>query len=309
MSTANLDDTLESVRRFNRFYTQFVGALDADFLGTTLTLPEARVLFEIARAADPVAADIQSALAIDGGYLSRILARFEDRGWISRPRAESDGRRRPIILTQAGFEAFTEIDGRQRERVAQNLAPLTRYQRDDLSAALNTARFLLAGAGAPRAFTLRPFREGDMGMIIARQSLLYREVYGWGPEIEINIGESATNFLRGFKPGREQCWIAQVDGVMAGSVLLTDEREGLSRLRLLYVEPSARGLGIGNALVAACLTLAREVGYRAMTLWTHTVLESARRIYAGHGFRIVETHTHTLFGPPVQSETWRKDLA
>jgi GNAT superfamily N-acetyltransferase len=147
-----------------------------------------------------------------------------------------------------------------------------------------------------------------MGLIAARQSILYREVYGWGPQIEIIEGEVTTAFLRDFKPGREQCCVAEVDGVLAGSIFVTDEGDGLSRLRLLYVEPFARGLGIGDALVGACVAFAREVGYREMTLWTHTILGSARRIYAAYGFEIVDTYTHEEFGEPVQSETWRLDL-
>jgi GNAT superfamily N-acetyltransferase len=148
-----------------------------------------------------------------------------------------------------------------------------------------------------------------MGLIAARQSILYREVYGWGAPIEVNIGEVTAAFLHNFKPGREHCWVAEVGGAMAGSIFLTDEGDGLCRLRLLYVEPFARGLGIGNALVTTCLRFARDIGYREMTLWTHTVLTSARRIYAAHGFGVVDTHTHAMFGPPVQSETWRLTLA
>ena len=160
----------------------------------------------------------------------------------------------------------------------------------------------------PRAFTLRAFRPGDMGMIAARQAILYREVYGWGPKIEVIEGEVTAAFLRDFKPGREQCWVAEVDGAMVGSIFLTDEGDGLSRLRLLYVEPTARGMGVGEALVSTCVAFARQVGYDAMTLWTHTILTSARRIYAAHGFEIVEVQMHDEFGEPVQGETWRLDL-
>lgn len=147
-----------------------------------------------------------------------------------------------------------------------------------------------------------------MGLIASRQSLLYRETYGWGRQLEVNVGEATTEFLRDFKDGREQCWVAEIGDVLAGSIFLTDEGGGLARLRLFYVEPFARRRGIGNALVAECIAFARSVGYDAMTLWTHTVLESARRIYASYGFEIVEVKTHTTFGTPVQGETWRLDL-
>lgn len=162
---------------------------------------------------------------------------------------------------------------------------------------------------APPLFALRAFRAGDMGMIAARQSILYRAVYGWGAGLEVDIGETTTNFLRDFTPGREQCWVAEVDGAMAGSIFLTDEGDGLGRLRLLYVEPSARGMGIGDALVHTCIRFARDLGYTRMTLWTHTILESARRIYAARGFRIMEVKTHDTFGVPVQGETWELELA
>ncbi len=157
--------------------------------------------------------------------------------------------------------------------------------------------------------TIRTFRIGDLPMVAARQSLLYEASHGWGRGLEVNECEVIAAFLRNFKPGREQAWIAEVDGALAGAVLLTDEGDGMSRLRLLYVEPFARGRGIGDRLVETCIAFARAAGYRTMTLWTHTVLESARRIYAAHGFRLVSTAVHETFGAPVEGETWRLDLA
>lgn len=301
-----MDDAIQAVRGFNRFFTRFVGALDANFLGTDMSLAEARILFEIAKADAPVAADVQKALEMDAGFVSRVLARFEDRGWISRGSAP-DGRRRPISLTAEGRSTFETLDARQQAAVVRSLERLSATERADLIAALASARALLDPAPG-RGFSLRPFRCGDIGMVAARQSMLYRDVYGWGVGIEVNIAESSTAFLRDFKPGREQCWVAEVDGRLAGSVFITDEGGGLSRLRLLYVEPFARRLGVGGALVETCIAFAREVGYERMTLWTHTVLESARRIYAGCGFEIVDVHTHTEFGSPIQSETWELDL-
>jgi GNAT superfamily N-acetyltransferase len=244
---------------------------------------------------------------MDAGFISRVLARFEARGWISRTRGSSDGRQRAIAVTDAGRAMFRQIDERQHAEVIAILDRLEPSDRADLCAALRLSQTLL-DQEARHGFTLRTFRPGDMGLIAARQSILYQEVYGWGPQIEVIEGEVTTDFLRNFKPGREQCWVAEVNGVMAGSVFLTDEGDGLCRLRLLYVESFARGMGIGNALVEACLRFAREVGYQAMTLWTHTILTSARRIYAAHGFEIVETHVHEEFGAPVQSETWRLEL-
>jgi DNA-binding MarR family transcriptional regulator/GNAT superfamily N-acetyltransferase len=302
-----MNTAVASVRSFNRFFTQFVGALDPNFLGTDLTLAEARILFEIAHRDMPLASDLQAALGMDAGFVSRVLRRFEDKGWITRSRGEEDGRRRPITLTPEGRQAFDDLDRLQRTAVEAILQRLGPAQEDQLVQALATARALLE-TSTDRQFMLRTFKPGDMGMIASRQSILYRTVYGWGERIEIIEGEVTTAFLRDFKPGREQCWVAEVGGVLAGSVFLTDEGGGLSRLRLLYVEPFARGQGIGNALVDACVSFARATGYREITLWTHRILESARRIYASHGFAIVESHVHEEFGKPVESETWTLSL-
>ena len=302
-----MEDAIEAVRRFNRFYTRRVGALNARFLGADVTLPEARVLFEIVHADRPVAADLQKATDMDGGQLSRTLGRFEARGWIVRADGEADARRRPIAVTAAGREVFDLINQRQRAEVAAMLSPLAPMQQGDVVAALGAARALL-GEGPSKDFEIRTLRTGDLGLLAARQSMFYREVYGWGPGIEINIMEAATHFAAHLKPGRDQGWIAEVNGAMAGSILVTDEGDGLSRLRLLYVEAMARGRGIGEALVSTCINFAREVGYSEMMLWTHAVLTSARRIYAAHGFRLTESAWHDEFGEPVEGETWRLDL-
>jgi len=302
-----MDEAIETIRRFNRFYTRFTGVLNARFLGSDLSLAEARILFEIIHGDSPLASDLQARLDMDAGFVSRVLSRFEARGWLVRTRSSEDARQRAIAVTPAGRAIFRQIDERQHDAVVAILNRLGPTDRDDLVAALRLSQTLLERE-PDRAFTIRTFRPGDMGMIAARQSILYREIYDWGPQIEVITGEVTTNFIRDFKPGREQCWIAEVNGTMAGSVFLTDEGDGLSRLRLLYVEPFARGLGIGNALVETCLRFAREVGYSRMTLWTHTILASARRIYAAHGFECVESHYHNDFGARLRSETWEIDL-
>lgn len=302
-----MSSTISQFRRFSRFFTQFVGALDPHFGGGDMTLAEARLLYEIANRSQPLAADLQLALKMDAGFVSRVLRRFETRGWIARARGEQDARRRPITLTEAGQAAFTALDQRQNTVVGAILQRLLPPERDRLVSALTLAQGLLDPAPS-RSFTLRSFRAGDMGMIAARQAILYRETFGWSAEIEVVVGQVTTDFLRDFKPGREQCWIAEVEGMMAGSVILTDEGDGVCRLRLLYVEPFAQGLGIGHALVSACTDFAREAGYREMVLWTHTILETARRIYARHGFTISETAMHETFGMPLMGETWRLPL-
>ena len=302
-----MEDAIAAVRLFNRFYTRRVGALNQRFLGTELSLPEARLLFEIEHAEAPVASELNKLLGMDAGYTSRVLARFEARGWVTREPSEGDQRRRPIVLTRAGRAIFALINQRQRDEVREMLGSLAPAQQADLVAALGEARTLLDPT-PDRSFSIRPLRTGDLGLMTARQSAFYREAYGWGRGIELNIADTAASFLRNFKVGRDNGWIAEVAGAMAGSVLITDEGDGLCRLRLLYVEPMARGRGIGDHLVELCLSFAREVGYTAMTLWTHTVLTSARRIYAAHGFEIVDVETHDEFGEPVQGETWRLAL-
>lgn len=299
--------TIASVRRFNRFFTKYVGALNHDFLQMGMTLTEARILFEIAQQQPCFADDIQRTLDLDAGFVSRVMTRFERRRWIRRARLKADGRRWSIQLTTQGRERFQQLDRRQRDVVEQNLRRLDEAARHRLVAALDTVQALLEAKELP-AFKIRPFRAGDAGLIVSRQSILYREKYGWNSGVEVNLGEVTTNFLRNFKPGREQCWVAEVDGQMAGSVFLTDEGNGLSRLRLLYVEPAFQGRGIGEALVTTCIEFARSVGYDRMTLWTHSILTSARRIYARHGFRLVETKEHTLFGVPLCGETWVLEL-
>jgi DNA-binding MarR family transcriptional regulator/GNAT superfamily N-acetyltransferase len=302
-----MEDAIAALRRFNRFFTKFVGALDADFLGSAMSLTEARLLFEIAQAAPCVATNLQAALDLDAGFVSRILGRFESRNWIERAREAADGRRRVVVLTAEGRAQFSRLDARQRQEVQSSLTRLDTPDRHRLVSALATVETLLQG-NTPRAFTLRHFRPGDMGLIVSRQTVLYTDLYGWNSNIEVNEGAVTTAFLKNFKPGREQCWVAEIDGTMAGSIFLTDEGEGVARLRLLYVEPACQGRGVGDALVAACLEFARAVGYDRVTLWTHSILHGARRIYARHGFRLIDRQEHDMFGPVLMGETWEVPL-
>lgn len=302
------DADVTAIRRFNRFYTQTIGALDARFLGTEASMPEARLLFEIATREPVTATVLQDALGMDAGYLSRMIARFEKRGWIVRARRDDDARARDLRLTEAGRDAFAIVDQRQRSAVDDLLGTVVGQARRDLVEALTRARLLLdPTSGGP--FVIRPFRAGEAALIAARQSVLYADSHGWGREMEVIESEVTAAFLRNFNPEREQCWVAEIDGVMAGAVFVTDEGDDIARLRLLHVEPFARRRGIGDALVGECVRFARAQGYRALMLWTQTVLESARRIYAAQGFACVETAMHEHFGVPLQGETWRLELA
>ena len=300
-----MDDAVASLRAFNRFYTRFVGALDAHYMETDLSLVEARLLYEIATRERALAAELQGELGLDAGYVSRLLRRFQNRGWISRGRG-ADARQRPISLTAEGRAAFDRLDKRTREEVAGRLARLGPSDRETLVMALDTARALLSGREA--GWSIRPFRAGDLPLLASRQAVLYDEVYGWGRGMEILLCEVTASFLRDFKPGREQCWVAERAGAMAGSVLVVDAGEGIAQLRLLYTEPWARGLGIGAALVKECVEFSRAAGYQSVRLWTHNVLDSARRIYEAAGFRIIATAVHDTFGKPEQGETWELAL-
>ena len=299
-----MDDAIAAVRAFARFYTRFVGALDVHYLDSDLSLVEARLLYEIANRDAPLAAELQAELGLDAGYVSRILRRFQAEGWIVRGRG-ADARRRPISLTAAGRRVFEALDARTRAQVAGTIETLGESDRATLIEALAAARTLLGGGAAP--WHIRTFRAGDLAMIAARQSILY-EAYGWRRPMEILQGEVTTAFLRDFKPGREQCWVAERAGTMAGAILMVDAGSNVGQLRLLHVEPWARGLGIGSALVAECVAFARAAGYDVVRLWTHTVLVSARRIYEAAGFRIVATEVHHEFGKAEQGETWELAL-
>jgi DNA-binding MarR family transcriptional regulator/ribosomal protein S18 acetylase RimI-like enzyme len=299
-----MTDAVPAIRAFNRFYMRFAGALDAHYMDSELSLAEARLIYEIANRETPVATDLQAVLGLDAGYVSRMLRRFQTKGWIARGRG-SDARRRPISLTPEGRAMFDALDARTRAATAARIEGLGAADREMLVEALKAVTGLLGGGDAP--WHIRTFHTGDLAMIASRQSVLY-EPYGWKRPMEVLQGEVTTAFLRDFKPGREQCWVAERGGMMAGAIMLVDAGDGVGQLRLLHVESWARGLGIGSALVAECVKFAREAGYHTVRLWTHTVLTSARRIYEGQGFRIVETAEHREFGKAEQGEIWELSL-
>lgn len=297
-----MTDATAALRAFNRFYTRHVGALDAAYLGSDLSLAEARLLYEIEVGGTNIARTLIDSLGLDAGYASRLLKRLESRGWIERGRG-SDARQRPIALTAEGRAAFHALDKETHDHVEASIAHLTETDRRQLVGALATVAALL-GEGRSLPWQIRTFQPGDMGLITSRQSILYHEHWGWGTALEALEAEITATFLREFRPGRDQCWIAEQGGRMMGAVFCVDSGDNAAQLRLLHVEPEARGQGIGETLVRTCIAFAREAGYDRIWLWTHAVLLSARKIYAACGFRVIASEMHDEFGKAELGETW-----
>ena len=298
-------DPVAAVRRFNRFYTRAIGLLDKGYLGTSYTLTEGRVLYEIAKADGPTAKDIGAVTGLDAGYLSRILGRFERDGILVRERSASDGRSALLRLTPHGEEVFAPFDQRSAEMVEGLIGRLSSPARKRLTGAMAEVETLL-GAPAAGQVILRAHRPGDMGWVVERHAALYGREYGWGEGIEGVTARIVADFLEHRDPKRARCWIAERGGERLGCVfLVADEEPDVARLRLLLLEPAARGLGLGKRLVDECLAFARAAGYREVVLWTHAVLVAARGIYASAGFKLEKTWTHDEFGKEEVSETWR----
>lgn len=306
--SVELSDPVAAVRRFNRFYTRAIGVLEKGYLGTPYTLAEGRVLYEIARANGITAKAVGEIAGLDAGYLSRIVARLERDGVVARERSAADGRSALLRLTPHGAAVFEPFDQRSAALVEGMIGGLSSRQRRRLIAAMAEVEALL-GAPASGAVTLRLHSPGDMGWITERHGLNYAREYGWNGHIEAVTARICADFLDRYDPALERCWIAERGGERLGCVFLVkDEVPGVARLRLLMLEPAARGLGLGRRLVEECIVFARAAGYREIVLWTHAVLTAARAIYAATGFELEETWTHDDFGAPEISETWRLRL-
>lgn len=305
-------DAVAQVRYFNRFYTRLVGALDKGHLHSSFSLAETRVLYELAHGEAPTATELGRDLRLDPGYLSRMLRGFERRGLVERAPSATDGRRSHLQLTPKGRSTFEDLNARAIEAVADVLEPLADGQCVQLLDSMRTIQSLLGGrATEPQAlFVLRPHRPGDMGWVVHRQAVLYAQEYGWDERYEALISRIVADFIERFDPRRERCWIAERDEEIVGSVFLIKnvERTGMAQLRLLYVERSARGLGIGRRLVRECTEFARQTGYGAITLWTNSVLTSARKIYEAEGYRLMREEPHHSFGHDLVAQTWELTL-
>jgi DNA-binding MarR family transcriptional regulator/GNAT superfamily N-acetyltransferase len=308
-ATSDLEQRVGAVRRFNRLYTKRIGVLQDGFLDTPYSLAECRVLYELARRDKATATEVAAALGLDHGYLSRILRGFSERGLVVKTSSPNDRRQSLLSLTTKGRMAFAPIDQRSQDDVADLLGKLSACDQDRVVAAMRTIESVLGDTPPPDVpYILRPPRPGDMGWIVSRHGMVYGGEYGWDDRLEALTAEIVAAFVRNYDPRRERCWIAERDGESAGSVFIVKDSEEVARLRLLLVEPKARGFGIGARLVEEAVRFSRDAGYRKVTLWTHSVLTAARRIYEQAGFKLVDTNKHNEFGQELVGETWDLDL-
>lgn len=303
---SNLDETIAAMRRFNRFYTQHLGVLQEAWLDSPFSLTEARVLYELTQHDAMTATEIGSALGIDAGYLSRMLRDFEGKGLIQRRAAPQDARQTLISLSAKGRKAFAPLEERSKGQVARAIATLSQTDQRRLVAAMGTIRNLLErGTDAPREGRLRQPRRGDFGWIVSRHAELYAEEYGWVEPFEGLCAQIVADYLNNLDPARERCWIAELNGEPVGcAMLVKDAKPGLARIRLVLLDPSARGLGLGRRLTHECVRFARKAGYEGITLWTHSVLTAARHVYQQAGFSLTSSEKRKSWGQDVVSEIW-----
>jgi DNA-binding MarR family transcriptional regulator/GNAT superfamily N-acetyltransferase len=305
----DVERQVESVRRFNRFYTRQIGVLGEGVLASPYSLTEARVLYELAHRDRPTATEVGRALRLDAGYLSRILRGFQQRGLVDSTPSAEDGRQNLLRLTTQGREAFDTLDARARVAIGAMLGRLPAPDQHRLVAAMATVEAMLAAEpdsqpDSREPYLLRQHQPGDMGWIVHRHGVLYAQEYGFDERFEALVAEIAAKFLRDLDPARERCWIAERDGEIVGSVCLVKETDRVARLRLLLVEPKARGLGLGRRLVSECIRFARHCGYDKITLSTDAELSAARHLYEAAGFRLVHEEPHSSWGPDCIFQTW-----
>ncbi|MEV0405537.1 helix-turn-helix domain-containing GNAT family N-acetyltransferase [Actinoallomurus sp. NPDC050550] len=307
MKTAVPSDRVAAVRAFNRFYTSVIGVLNEWLLETSYSLTEGRVIFELARHDACEVADLRRSLDLDAGYLSRMLSRFEADGLIVRGRAEDDSRRQLARLTERGRDVFQDLDARSTAQIEQILSGLTEEDQRRLLGAMGVIEGLLGEHPRPAAFVLRPLGPGDLGWVIQRHGALYAAEYGFNASFETLVARVVAEYAEHHGPG-DDAWIAEIDGEPVGSIFCVRESERVARLRLLLVEPSARGHGVGGRLVEECVRFARRSGYDEIVLWTNDVLTDARRVYERAGFELAEEESYDGFGPDAKEQTWRMKL-
>ena len=297
------------MRAFNRFWTAKIGVLGERLHASNYSLSEARVLFELAQRDAIETGELKATLGLDAGYLSRILARFKRDKLVTAATSESDKRRQTIALTAKGRTAFRDLDTSATADVAALLAGVSADAQRDVTVAMATIRNAFAPAPAARGYVLRAPRPGDLGWVVERNGALYAAEYGWDDSYEALVARIVSDFVAKRDPVREAAWIAELDGQRVGSIFCVAKSARVAQLRLLLVEPSARGLGIGGALVAECIAHARRCGFSKLVLWTNDVLRSARKIYEAAGFQLVSHGKHHSFGHDLVEQTWELDLS
>lgn len=297
-----------AVRRFNRFYTRQIGLLHEGLLASAFSLTESRVLYELAHRTDPTATDLGRDLGLDAGYLSRMLRGFETQGLVEKRRSTSDGRQSHLVLTEAGRIAFAPLNERSAAEVGAMLAKLDAATQARLSGAMGTIEAILNPDEDAAPYSLRPHRPGDIGWVIDRHGAVYHQEFGWDRSFEALVADIGAKFIREFDPACESAWIAERHGERVGAVFLVRQSDEVAKLRLLLVEPSARGLGLGRRLTEECIQFARAKGYAKLTLWTNDVLKAARGIYARAGFTLVASEPHHSFGVDLVGENWELTL-
>ena len=303
------DEKIEAVRRFNRFYTRQIGVLRESWAESPFSLAEVRVLYELAHHDDLTAGELGTELGLDRGYLSRILQSFEKRGFVKKTRSEKDARQTHLALTAKGRKVFAPINNRSQQDVGSMLDALPATDQKILIESMHTIERLLGDKSEPKVpYILRTHHPGDMGWIVHRHGVLYSEEYGWDEQFEALAARITSDFIKNFDPKRERCWIAEREGEIVGSVLLVKKSKTVAQLRLLLVEPKARGLGIGTRLVEECIRFARQKGYRKIVLWTNDVLKAARRVYEEAGFTLVREEPHHSFGYDLVGQYWELPL-
>ena len=311
---------IEAIRRFNRYYTRRIGVLHEGLLRTKFTLTESRLLWELAHHERITATELARALDLDAGYLSRLLAGFTERGLLKRTRSKDDARHQHLSLTAAGRRAYAPLDARSRSEVGALLATLTDAQQQQLLQSMAGIERLLGGEAATRGtapYLLRAHRAGDIGWVVSRHGAIYADEYAWDMRFEALVARIAADFIERFDAKREDCWIAERDGANVGSVFLVKARdeatgaviEDVAQLRMLLVEPAARGLGLGGRLVDECTRFARRTGYRKIVLWTNSSLLAARAIYRKAGYVMTHSEPHRSFGHALVGETWELVLS
>jgi DNA-binding MarR family transcriptional regulator/GNAT superfamily N-acetyltransferase len=309
---------VESVRRFNRFYTRQIGLLEEGLLNSPFSLTEVRTLYELAHREQSTAAELCRDLGLDAGYLSRILRKFEKERWIERKASPEDARQSLLTLTKEGRKVFEPLEARSDEQVSAIMGRLSSNHQSDLVRSMATIESLLASGSVrekggskrlERSYILRQHKPGDMGWVVYRHGILYAQEYQYDERFEALVAGIVAEFVEHYNPARERCWMAESDGQIVGSVFLVEKSKTVAKLRLLLVEPAARGMGIGRRLVAECIQFARKAGYKTLMLWTQSELTAARKIYQSASFKLVAEERHSSWGRQnLVAETWRLAL-